>query len=163
MEIKIMDFTEFEQNSRHKSYETNLAKEAKITQVFLQWCDENKYLYKVNPTDSLENRKGCDVEIANTITGIRMKVDLKGCQNKYDNICLSYERSYDGEHWFSTLNNRTTSVYIFIDEDDNMLAIRKTDVLANLDNYKKVIVSPKTAGHYNKCILIPKCDLANLR
>lgn len=158
-----MNFTEFEQNSRHKSYEANLVKEAKITQVFLNWCDNNNWLYQVNPTNTKENCQGCDVAIGNTLTGIRMKVDLKGCQNKFDNVCLSYERSYDGESWFNTLNNRTTSVYIFIDEYDNILAIRKADVLANLDNYKKVTVSPNTAGHYNKCILIPKASLQVLQ
>lgn len=153
------NFNTFEQNSRDKSYEANLAKEKRITDVFLKWCDANKYAYKVNPTNSKENRKGSDVEIGNTLTGIRMKVDLKGCQNKYANICLSYERSYDGEHWFDTLNNRTTSVYIFIDEADNIYMIRKSEVLANLDNYKKVTVSPKSAGHYQHGVLIPKSEL----
>ena len=163
MEIKIMDFAEFEQNSRHKSYEANLAKEAKITQVFLRWCDENKWAYKLNPTNTKENCQGCDVEIGNTLTGIRMKVDLKGCVNKYDNICLSYERSYDGEHWFNTLNNRTTSAYVFIDEDNNIYAITKKDVLANLNNYKHVNVSPKTAGHFQHAVLIPKASLQVLQ
>lgn len=149
-----------EQTTRDKSYQNNLIKEAKITEVFVNWCINNNYNYKVYPTNTKENIRGCDVAVYTGETF--MFVDLKGCQNKYDTVCLSYSRSYDGEHWFDTLNNRMTTDYVFIDEFGYMYTITKEDVIANLTNYKKVHVSPKKAGHYQRAALIPKSELKRL-
>ena len=154
----------FERSTRDTSYERNLVKEERLTEVFINWCKINGISYKVNPTDSTENKAGCDIEIwgssgnANDINN-KMYIDLKGCQNKYANICLSYERSYDGKRWFSTLNNRTTTDYVFIDEFDNMLWLPKDELVQNIQNFKTVNVSPSTAGHWQRCVLIPKCGM----
>ena len=149
-----------EQITRDKSYQNNLIKESKITEVFVNWCINHNYNYKVYPTNTKENIRGCDVAVYNG--EIFMFVDLKGCRNKYDTVCLSFSRSYDGEHWFDTLNNRMTTDYVFIDEFGYMYTITKEDVIANLTNYKKVYVSPKTAGHYQRAALIPKSELKRL-
>ena len=151
---------DLEQITRDKSYQNNLIKESKITEVFVNWCISHNYNYKVYPTNTRENIRGCDIAV---YTGeMFMFVDLKGCQNKYDTVCLSYQRSYDGEHWFDTLNNRMTTDYVFIDEFGYMYTIAKEDVISNLNNYKKVYVSPKKAGHYQRTALIPKSELKRL-
>ena len=149
-----------EQITRDKSYQNNLIKESKITEVFVNWCINHNYNYKVYPTNTKENIRGCDVAV---YTGEAfMFVDLKGCRNKYDTVCLSYSRSYDGEHWFDTLNNRITTDYVFIDEFGYMYTITKEDVIANLNSYKKVYVAPKKAGHHQRAALIPKSELKRL-
>lgn len=149
-----------EQITRDKSYQNNLIKESKITEVFVNWCINQNHNYKVYPTNTNENIRGCDVVV---YTGeVFMFVDLKGCQNKYDTVCLSYQRSYDCKHWFDTLNNRITTDYVFIDEFGYMYTIAKEDVIANLANYKKVDVIPKKAGHYQRAALIPKSELKRL-
>lgn len=153
----------FERNTRDKSYETNLDKESKLTETFINWCKVTGLNYKVNPTDTQENCSGCDIEIwSNNDDEPHMLVDLKGCQNKYANICLSYERSYDGRRWFNTVQNRLTTDYIFIDEFNNMYRISKTELLQNMHKFKKVEVSPKTAGHWQRAVLIPKYELKTL-
>ena len=149
-----------ERTTRDKSYQNNLVKESKITEVFVNWCINHNHNYKVYPTNTKENIRGCDVAVYTGETF--MLVDLKGCQNKYATVCLSYSRSYDGEHWFDTLNNRITTDYVFIDEFDHMYTIAKEDVIANLASYKKVYVSPEKAGHYQKAVLIPKSELRQL-
>lgn len=146
--------------TRDKSYQNNLIKESKITEVFVNWCINHNYNYKVYPTNTKENTRGCDVAVYAGETV--MFVDLKGCGNSYNTVCLSYSRSYDGEHWFDTLNNRITTHYVFIDEFGYMYAIAKEDVIANLNNYKTVYVSPKNAGHHQRAVLIPKSKLKQL-
>lgn len=152
----------FERNTRDKSYETNLDKESKLTETFINWCKIVGLNYKVNPTDTQENCSGCDVEIWSNNDEPHMLVDLKGCQNKYANVCLSYERSYDGRRWFNAVQNRLTTDYIFIDEFNNMYRMSKTELLQNMHKFKKVEVSPKTAGHWQRSVLIPKCELKTL-
>lgn len=152
----------FERKTRDTSYERNLVKEERLTEVFINWCKINSVYYKVNPTGSTENKAGCDVEIW-TNDNNKMYIDLKGCVNKYANICLSYERSYDGVHWFNTLENRTTTDYIFIDEFNNMYHLPKVELVQNMHKYKKVEVSPSTAGHWQRALLIPKCDMLEWR
>lgn len=148
----------FERKTRDNSYERNLVKEERLTETFINWCKINGISYKVNPTDSTENKAGCDIEIW-TNDNDKMYIDLKGCQNKYANICLSYERSYDGVRWFNTLDNRTTTDYIFIDEFNNMYHLPKAELVQNMHKYKTVNVNPSTAGHWQRAILIPKCDM----
>lgn len=158
-----MDFKTFERSNRDKTYKDNLIKENKITEVFINYCRKAQYLCKVNPTDSEANLKGCDVEITDTFTNLRLNIDLKGCQSKYNNVCLSYARSYDGTSWFNTLENKITSAYVFIDELDQIYFISKSKILENLENYKHVTVNPKTAGHWQQAVLIPKKDLKLLQ
>lgn len=149
-----------EQITRDESYQNNLIKESKITEVFVNWCINHNYTYKVHPTNTKENIRGCDVAVYTGETF--MLVDLKGCGNRYNTVCLSYSRSYDGEHWFDTLSNRITTDYVFIDELGYMYTIAKEDVVANLTNYKKVYVGPEKAGHYQRAVLIPKSELKRL-
>lgn len=151
-----MDFKTFERTTRDKSYAKNLVKEDRITKVYLAYLTAKGIEYIVNPTDSEKNKLGSDITVFN---GRKYEIDLKGCENKYSTVCLSYERSYDGKTWYSTIENRITSAYVFIDEWNNIYSISKAEIFANFDKYKKTEVNPETGGHHQKSILIPKWEL----
>lgn len=143
-----------ERENRDVSYYRNLEKEARLTQVFIRWCQINKWRYRINPTDSSLNKKGSDVTICKN--GRHLEIDLKGCMYKYGNVALSYKRSYDNIHWFSTLDTKITNCYVFIDELDNIYSIALDDIKLIFDDLHKTEVDKSKAGHYQKCILIPK-------
>lgn len=143
-----------ERKLRDNSYAENLLKEQRITQVFIRWCQINGWRYRINPTDSSLNKKGSDVTVSKN--GKHLEIDLKGCMYKYENVALSYKRSYDNIHWFSTLDNKITTNYVFIDELDNIYSIALDDIKLIFDDLHKTEVDKSKAGHYQKCVLIPK-------
>lgn len=151
-----MDFRTFERSTRDESYAKNLAKEARVTKVYCDYLTTNGIEYTVNPTDSEMNKMGSDITIFN---GRKCEIDLKGCENKYSTVCLSYERSYDGKSWYNTIDNRITSAYVFIDEWNNIYSISKAEVFANFDKYKKTEVNPENGGHWQRSMLIPKWEM----
>lgn len=156
-----MTFEVFEKSHRDDSYSANLRKEARITDIYCKWCKEHGKQFRINPTDTEMNRKGSDITVYGE-GGRKSEIDLKGCQNKYANVCLSYERSYDSIHWFSTLDGKITTSYVFIDELDNIYSISMYELKLLFDTFKKTEVSPKTGGHWQRCILIPKTMLHKL-
>ena len=153
--------TEFqvkERSLRDESYEENLSYERHITEVFIRWCKINGFRYRINPTDSSFNLLGSDVTIKKG--NIKYEVDLKGCRHKYNTVALSYERRYDGITWRQIFNDKKiTDLYVFIDELDNIYGITKDEILFRFDFFKKTTVDKQTAGHFQKCILIPKEEL----
>ena len=149
-----MDFKTFERNTRDASYGVNLDKEARITKVYCDWCDKHGISYEVNPADSKMNCLGCDVTVNN---GHKAYIDIKGCVSRYDTVCLTYERSYDGKNWRPVLNeHKITSAYVFIDELDNIYSISMHELKEAFDSFKKTTASPDKAGHWQRVILIPK-------
>lgn len=144
-----------ERKWRNQSYQVNLAKEQKITQIFIEWCKRNHYRYRVNPTDSSANLLGSDVTLSKS--GNHYECDLKGFQSSYDTVALSYERSLDGIHWTKIFNNnKITTHYIFIDPNtEDIYCISYENVKLLFDECEKREVSDKTAGHHQKIIKIP--------
>ena len=148
---------------RNASYDVNLAKEKYEYSVFIKWLEENGWSYEVNPENSDKNIHGSDITIWK-LPEHKMEIDLKGCQRKYDNVALSYERSYDGIKWFSTLHeNKITTHFIFIDEIGNIFCIAYDDVRLRFHSYEQRTAKTDLAGHHNKVILIPKKSLNCLR
>ena len=151
-----------ERKQRENSYYNNLKKEERITKVFIQWCKDNHYRYRVNPTDTSANLLGSDITIQKS--GIKYEVDLKGCQYKYNTVALSYQRSYDGHTWKDCLSSKTkiTDLYVFIDELNNIYGITRDEILFRFNKYHKTNGSLENCGHYQKLILIPKDDLMTM-
>lgn len=152
----------YERLLRDKSYSGNLQKEARITQMFIEWCRKNHIRYRINPTDSQLNCDGSDVSV--NINGEHWEVDIKGTSAAFDTCCLSYERSYDGVHYWDCLFNskKNTTLYIFIEEDGDIYGITRDEILFRFPDYKKTTAKPDKAGHWQKCILIPKSELRML-
>lgn len=149
------EYQKNERKWRNSSYQTNLAKEQKITEIFIKWCKRNHYRFRINPTDSSANLLGSDVTISKS--GSHYEIDIKGFRSSYDTVALSYERSLDGIHWTKLFNsNKITTHYVFIDpETEDIYCISYENVKFIFDDCEKVEVSAQTAGHYQKIIKIP--------
>lgn len=146
---------------RHQSYNENLIKEKFNYKRFIEYLNFYGWSWEINPENSEKNCHGSDITI--TKDGKTYEVDLKGCQSKYDTVALSYQRSYDGVNWFSTLKEtKITDWFVFVDELGNLYKIDFKEVLVNINSYKKSTASKNKAGHFNKVLLIDKDCLERL-
>lgn len=153
------EYQKNERKWRNQSYAANLAKEQKITEIFIKWCKRNHYRYRVNQTDSSLNLLGSDVTISKF--GNHYEVDIKGFRAGYTNVPLSYERSLDNIHWTKIFNGKKiTDYYCFICiETEEVYFISKDEILLNFDSYKKTTADAQNAGHWQKLLLIPIINL----
>lgn len=149
------DYQIKERQQRDQSYYNNLKKEEHITKVFVQWCKDNHYRYRVNPTDHPRNLLGEDIYIKKG--DLTASIDIKGFHAGYENVPLTYERSLDNIHWTKIFNGKKiTDYYCFICiETEDVYFISKDEILINFDSYKKTTADAKNAGHWQKLLLIP--------
>lgn len=148
-----------ERENRDVSYYRNLEKEQKLTEMFIKWCKENGWRYKVNKTDDPRNLCGEDVYIRK---GDRTaSIDIKGFRAGYTNVPLSYERKYGNQPWHKIFNkHKITTHYAFVCIDTGeVYFIRYDDVLFNFDEWEKTETTADKAGHAQKILLLPIINL----
>lgn len=120
--------------------------------------------YRHNPTDSWANKSGSDVTAY--FGNIKRQIDLKGYDDSYDTVALSYGRSYDGENWFSPMIGKITTDWFFIDPEAGtcyILTLSRWNEIRNTpeiwQSLERRTVEPSRGGHWQKVVKIPKSML----
>jgi len=151
-----------ERKNRDKSYQQNLVKEQINLDLFIKLIiPKLKCNYQINPTDSSDNLLGSDIKLISDKGSIN--VDLKGFVDDYQNVVLSTNRSYDNKTWYSTIDNRNTDLYVFVDPNKEIfLALPKKKLISLLPTLRTKFIEPTTAGHYQRICFIPKSELVKL-
>lgn len=155
-----------EKELRDESYKTNSSKEDLernfFDSVLAPYFNIKKY--KHNPIDSWANKAGSDVTAY--FGNIKRQIDLKGYDDNYDTVALSYGRSYDGEKWFSPMIGKITTDWFFIDPEARtcyVLTLGRWNEIRNTpeiwQSLERRTVEPSRGGHWQKVVKIPKSML----
>ena len=155
-----------ERELRHESYKTNSDKEDLERKfwddVLAPYFGVTKYQH--HPEDSWYNKAGADITA--WFGTIRRRIDLKGYQDRYDTVAISYARSYDGINWRDTMLGRITDDFIFADPEAGTAYVMTKSMWNEIRNSPEIwqslerrTVPPSRGGHWNKVVLIPKSIL----
>lgn len=155
-----------EKELRNESYKTNSDKEDLEREFFDKFITKYFHITKWihHPEDSWYNKAGADITA--WFGSIRRRIDLKGYDDKYNTVALSYARSYDNIKWRDTMLGRITDDFIFVDPEAETSYILTKSMWEEIRNTPEVWnslerreVPPSRGGHYNRVVLIPKSML----